>query len=402
MTNTDDAPPGDPILPPRVVARACRLFECLRDAGLERDRAGNRDFRYSHFAALHLIALFQPTLRSLRGLQQASQLRRIQKLLGTSPVSLGSLSESPAVFDADLMIPIVQQVLAGWSAANPGPGPRRTLGSIPDDLARRLVVADGSLLRVLPQIAAAGNKQARWRMHLRFRPLPGRFDPPTMAADPAADERDVLRGQLEPRCVYVADRGYERYTLFNAIVASKSDYVIRVQDRPFAVVEERPLSDEDRAARVVSDQIIALGVGGRPAKGVTLTHRVRRVVIAARGPGRRRTDQPETGTILLVTSLTDAPAAVIAAIYESRWSIELFFRFLKQVLGLKRLMSSHPNAIAIQTYVAVIACVLLAEAIGGRVTAADYRLFELYLQGWVEDDELQAHLNRRRAKEAPS
>lgn len=387
---------SEPLSQVRLVGRACRLFEVLRDAGTERDRAGNRDFRYSHFAALHLLALFNPAMQSLRGLQAASTLTHVQRVLGVGRVSLGSLSESPAVFDAALMIPIVERVLAEWSPKTAGPGPRRTLSaSIPDDLARRLVVADGTLLRALPHILHAVSTPNAWRMHLQFRPLPGRFDTPAITPDPTVDERDVLESRLESQCVYVADRGYERYTLFNAVVAAHSDYVIRVQDRPHAVVTDRPLTADDRDARVVSDQIVSLGPNGRPARGITLSHSVRRIVLAARGPGRKRTDQPETKEIILLTSLIDAPAPVIAAIYESRWSIELFFRFLKQLLGLKRLMSGNANAIAIQTYVALIACVLLAETVGGRVTAADFRMVSLHLQGWANDDELAAYLNKR-------
>jgi len=72
---------------------------------------------------------------------------------------------------------------------------------------------------------------------------------------------------------------------------------------------------------------------------------------------------------------------VIAAVYELRWSSELFFRFLKQALGLKRLFSDKPEAVAIRVYCAVIACRLRAQAVGGRVTTDSYRMLSFYLEG---------------------
>jgi IS4 transposase len=54
------------------------------------------------------------------------------------------------------------------------------------------------------------------------------------------------------------------------------------------------------------------------------------------------------------------PAEVIADIYRHRWTIELFFRFLKHVLGCRRLLSTHPAGIEIQAYCAIIACLLIS------------------------------------------
>jgi hypothetical protein len=174
--------------------------------------------------------------------------------------------------------------------------------------------------------------------------------------------------------------------------------VIRGQDRPAAVVEERLRSDAAVAARVVSDAVVRLNSTARTA--AALDHPVRRVVIAKRDQGRPRSDRVETDAVVVYTSLLDPPAEVIAAIYALRWSIELFFRFLKQVLGLKRLFSEKPEAVAIQVYCAVIAALLLAQAVGGRVTADAFRMLSFYLQGWADDEELLAFLTKLREREA--
>jgi len=383
----------------RIVARANDLFARLRDAGCERDTAGNRKLLYSHYASLILLSLFNPAMQTLRGLQSASEFRRVQKKLGTGRVSLGSLSESCRVFDPELLVPLIQELLAGLPTSNPGPGPRRTIpDAIPHDLARRLVAADGSTLAALPHIVRASTGGGPWKLHLQFRPLSGRPGAMHIAREYDAHELDVLADALAPDTVYLADRGYAQYALFNRIVAAGSDYVIRGQDRPAAVVEERPLSDAARVARVVSDARVTLNLTKTSA--ATIDHPIRRIVIAKRDRGRVRTDRSNADEVILFTSLLDPPAEAIAALYELRWSIELFFRFLKQVLGLKRLFSDKREAVAIQVYCAVIASLLMAQAVGGRVTMDAFRMLNFYLQGWADEDELLDFLSKQREREA--
>ena len=86
------------------------LLQRLHDAGTARDRAGNRQLHFDQYCALVLLMLFNPTLRSLRSLQQASELSKVQKTLGVKRISLGSFSESSHVFDPDLMLPILQEM----------------------------------------------------------------------------------------------------------------------------------------------------------------------------------------------------------------------------------------------------------------------------------------------------
>lgn len=383
-----DSPP-DSVQALRLVGTANRLFERLRGAGM--DKSGNREFLYSHYAALILLGFFNPAVQTLRGLQQASTLRSVQRRLGVGRVSLGSLSESVRVFDPALLVPLVEEVRAEH-AHRPGPGPRRTIpDTIPDALARRLVAVDGTALQALPRIAAQGSQ---WKLHLHFRPLAGL--PGSAVVADGLDERDALERTVETGCVYLADRGYERYALLNRVAAAGSDYVLRARDRSFAVQASRPIDDAARAARVVSDDLVALSPGSSATRAEPLTHPVRRIVLAARAPGRVRSDRPAADTVVLLTSLLDVPADVVAAVYELRWSIELFFRFLKQMLGSHRLFSTRDAAAEIQIYCALIACLLLARVTGGRVTKDHWRMMMFYLQGWADDDELDAAIAKAR------
>lgn len=388
----------------RVLTRAAVLFERLHNVGTERDSAGNRRLRFSHFASLVLLSFFNPAMQSLRGMQRASNFERVQKLLGGGRYSLGSLSESLRVFDPAYLEPIIEELMAGLPASHPGLGPDRTISpSISAELAQKLVAVDGSSLRALPQIVSMTGKaqgEGKWKLHLHFRPLAGTPGKATITRDQVrgeGDERQVLAQTLEAGCVYIVDRGYERYALLNEIVAAKSDYVMRVQDRPLEVLENRPISDAARQARVLSDE---LGRLNPSPKTDGVNHVVRRIIIQKRDQARQRSDRKSSNYVILLTNLLDIPAEVIAAIYELRWSIELFFRFLKQVLGCRRLFSDRSEGVTIQIYCALIACLLLAQASGGNVGKVYLDLFMMYLQGWATEDELAAAIARHQAAEA--
>ena len=391
----------------KYLGRLSSLMERLAPAGGERDAAGNRRLLFSQYAGLVWLGLFHPTRQSWRGLSEASRLRKVQQALGGPRASLGSLSESVRVFDPQWLEPIFrelfaqlpQQQLPRQTARGSAAGMTRAgsqhVGNIPLELARRLTAVDGSALRALPQIVAAVGSQrdAKWRLHLQFevhRELP---EHATLTPDETGgddDERSVLSRNLRAGRADLLDRGYERDTLFNDIVAAKSDDVCRVQHRALVVVETRELSPAARDARVISDEIVTL-------KGAT--HPVRRVIIQKAAQGRRRTDKTHSDKILLLTNLLDVPAEIIGALYELRWSLELFFRFFKQVLGCRHLLSHKPAGVMIQVDCALIAALLMSLTLGDNVGRRGYELICLSLPGWAEEDELLDGLLRLTAKQ---
>ena len=86
------------------------LLQRLHDDGCQRDRAGNRDLHYDQYCMLLLLFLFNPIVTSLRGVQQASELKKVQKKLGCARASLGSLSEATSVFEADRLNEIIAEL----------------------------------------------------------------------------------------------------------------------------------------------------------------------------------------------------------------------------------------------------------------------------------------------------
>ena len=142
------------------------------------------------------------------------------------------------------------------------------------------------------------------------------------------DERAVLERTIESDRLSIQDRGYAKFTLFNAIVDQRSSDVCRLRDNSlFEVVEERPLTKADRAARVVCDQIVLFGQS-RPAKDRP-NHPLRLVIVQIQphlSQGRYKggsSGVDRDGFLHIATNLLDVPAEILALLYAYRWTIEI-------------------------------------------------------------------------------
>ncbi|QDU87928.1 Transposase DDE domain protein [Pirellulimonas nuda] len=367
------------------------LFERLHGVGCERDKAGNRVLHMDEYSVLILLFLFNPILTSLRGVHQASELKKVQKKLGCPRTSLGSLSEATAVFRAEGLREIVGELADQLGAL---PHDRRL-----DGVTQRLTAVDGSLLTRLPQIAQAAWQGRRrpdgWRLHAHFEVLrgaPTNIEVTTGRNRKDANEKASLRRLLEADRCYILDRGYEQFSLFNAIVAAGSSYVCRVrEDHHFTPEQARDLGPEAIEAGVLEDAVGKLG----SAKSVRIEHPdhpVRLVRIRAQAHPKRGGAAGKD--LVLATNLMDVPADVVALIYVHRWQVELFFRFFKHTLGCRHLLSEDPVGIEIQTYCAIIVCLLISLWTGKKPTLRTFEMIRFYLIGWADEDEVLAHLEK--------
>ncbi len=176
---------------------------------------------------------------------------------------------------------------------------------------------------------AGSGKKMKWTLHTHIevdRSIPTKMEV-TPTAGGEHDERAVMDRMVESDRTYVMDRGYAKFELFHRIVDAGSSYVCRIGDNSvFEVLEERPLTDADRTARVLSAKIISLGSGSSKGKP---NHPVRLVVIEAKPhkskgkPGTGSTGQNCDGFLRIATNLLDAPADIIALLYHYRWQIEV-------------------------------------------------------------------------------
>ena len=265
----------------KYFAKLNGLLEQLHDVGCERDRSGNRSLHMDEYCMLVLLYLFNPIVTSLRGLQQASELKKVQKKLSCPRAALGSLSESVGVFDPERLRPIIERL---GEKLEPVASDKRL-----NDI-KGLTLVDGSIVEALPRIAMASlrdsqsgsSQKLKWTLHTFFEV--DSYVPRRMKVTPTGggdyDERAVMSCELLSDRTYVMDRGYAKFELFNEIVAANSSYACRIRDNSvYEVLEPRPLTDADKAARVLSDEVISLDSGSGMSK---LNHSVRLVVIKAK------------------------------------------------------------------------------------------------------------------------
>jgi hypothetical protein len=386
------------------------LLGRLHDVGCQRDAAHNRSLHFDNYCLLVLLFLFNPIVTSLRALQQASELKNVQKRLGCPRTSLGSFSESASIFDPQRLQEIIAEL--GGQLEPLGRDPRLS------DMRHTVTLVDATLLTALPRMAEAsllkaksGSGLVKWRLHTHFevdRHVPARIDV-TRAGGGDCDERAVLERTIESDRLYVMDRGYAKFTLFNRVVAAGSSYVCRIRDNSaYALVEERVLSEADRGQRVTQDVIVTLGDGS--PKSSRPDHSVRLITIQCQphrkqGRSQRYARKGSTGpacdgVLRLATNLLDVPAEIIALLYHYRWTIEIFFRFFKQILGCRHLLSRSRNGIEMQTYCAIIACMLISLWTGKKPTLRTYEMISWYLIGVADLEELLAHIERLKQHDA--
>jgi len=150
-------------------------------------------------------------LTSLRGIQQASYLKKVKKILGIKGASLGSLSEASSVFDANLISPLIKELAKKAIPLEKDPKLK--------NLQQTLVAMDGTLLPALPKMLWAlwindQNKAAK--LHLEFDIL--KYTPINAEiTDANTNEKTILRKTLSPNKLYILDAGYSEYKLFQNI-----------------------------------------------------------------------------------------------------------------------------------------------------------------------------------------
>ena len=103
-------------------------------------------------------------------------------------------------------------------------------------------------------------------------------------------------------------------------------------------------------------------------------------------------------TFLLFTNLQDLTAELIELIYRYRWQIELFFKWIKCVLGCRQWMAESIQGMTLQIYCALITSVILVLWTGRKPTKRQWGALQLYWVGWESLDELARVLRIEKSK----
>ena len=184
---------------------------------------------------------------------------------------------------------------------------------------------------------------------------------------------------FEAGAFYVMDRGYLDFSRLFTLHQSGAFFVTRAKRGMNA---HRVYSMKvDRSTGIICDQRIVLD-------GFYISQdypeQLRRI----------RFKDPETGkTLVFLTNNTALPALTIAALYKSRWQVELFFKWIKQHLRIKRFIGNSENAVKTQIWCAVATYVLIAIVKKElQIDASLYTLLQILSVSIFEKNQLQQAL----------
>jgi hypothetical protein len=155
---------------------------------------------------------------------------------------------------------------------------------------------------------------------------------------------DMLMPEAE--AIYVMDRAYVDFARLHALHQAGAFFVTRAKSNMDAHrVYSAPA---DRATGIICDQTISLD--GNATRRNYPAH-LRRIRFKDRETGK---------TLVFITNNFALPAATICALYKCRWQVELFFKWIKQHLRIKRFYGTSENAVKTQIWIAVSVYVLVA------------------------------------------
>lgn len=154
---------------------------------------------------------------------------------------------------------------------------------------------------------------------------------------------------FEPGAFYILDRGYFDFSRLFRIKQNQAYFVIRAKKNT-QYKRQYSIKKDPEQPNILSDQIVKFT--GKKASN-RYPDKIRKV----------RYYDPETDRIFIyLTNNFVLPAKDIAKLYKHRWSIELFFKWVKQHMKIKSFWGTNPNAVKIQIYSAVIGYCLVALA----------------------------------------
>jgi hypothetical protein len=328
------------------------------------------------YLCLFLFGLLNPVVRTMRGLCAASQLARVQQEVCARSVSLGSFSEAQHLVDPA----VLEKVFGGLAQDLPGRGQAK----------RRWLIQDSSLFNALPRMHWAlwrrqGQRQSQVRLHLSL-DLTDQSPARAAVTTGRGCERAAWQRQVRPGDGYVADRYYsENYKLLEQLDQKGIAFVVRLRETAIVQVEqELPCTPQDAKAQVLDEAWVRLGCKKRYR-----TKRLRLVRV-----------QTHKEVLLLLTNLgpEELSAAQVALLYKERWKVELFFRWIKYILGCRHWLAESAPGAAIELYLALIGGLLLHLHSGQRPNRRMMEVLQFYALGLATAEEVEAAMRRARLR----
>jgi IS4 transposase len=311
----------------------------------------------------HLVALVYAQLAGIQGLRaleagfNANPQHHYH--LGTSELCRSTLSDANARRPAGVFAGVFAMLVASADRQTRREGAEMV----------RLIDSSPIPLDKVCKWAKWNGRTRGMKLHVVYDPL---ADVPTCVEITPANVNDVeigARAAIKAGTTYVFDKGYCRFDWWKKINDCAAFFVTRAKvNMRLRAIRHRPLRKrKGDGFKILTDDEVVLASKGNARLPIPL----RRIKV-------RREDG---GVITLITNDLKSTAIEIAALYKSRWQIELLFRWIKQHLDIRKFLGVNENAIRLQILAAMIAYLLLRIAARiNCITMLPIRLAELVSQ----------------------
>ena len=283
----------------------------------------------------------------------------LQRELGLSSISTAQLSRKLRAMNPEQLQTMFSQVMSSILAIH---RPQDAM-----EQSKRLCIVDASTVTMCLERfpwAEFRSTKSGVKLHQRVVIADGTTIPDKAILTPARPSDKSQMDELievDPNALYLFDRGYLAYEKFDQYCESGTRFVTRLKHNACIreVEEERPV---DPNSPVLRDAVIWLG----QYPGYWMHAKLR--LVEVRGDDGR--------TVQLLTNDLDLDAQEIGALYRKRWQIELFFKWIKQHLVIKRFYGTSKWAVYNQLWLALITYGLLVKI--RQRTGCKKRLLEVY------------------------
>ena len=300
------------------------------------------DYHYDTFDTLaHLQTMVYAHINEIKSLRTLEVALNSQKIGVSTKIKRSTLSDANAKRSSECFFWVLGQLLSTL--------PRK----IRRDINKVVRILDSSPIQLRGKSYDIWSSLNATR-HIRGLKLHAKYDPelqsPTRVTTSHPNVNDSTMGQQWPihkDTIYVFDKGYYDYNWWWSIHQKQAFFVTRLKKN---AVITKGIKHTASGDNIIEDGTFKFRITRpRGGKKNLYTENLRYINVSREGK------KP----LVLVTNLHDMPAEMIADLYKGRWDIELFFKWIKQNLKLKKFLGNSANAVKIQIATALIAYLLV-------------------------------------------
>ena len=280
-----------------------------------------------NIALNHLKALIYFHLAKLDSLRDINDFMQSDSKLKESikSVSLGTLSNYNNHIDYNVFVPVLNELISNALNQIPISEKIKRFGNV-----KLIDSSTISMAKTYFEWAEFRSTKAGIKLHTKFDL--GKGVPELIVVSNAKSHDRAMIDDLitENNCIYIFDKGYIDYKKFDEFSGKGIQFITRLKDNA-AITEESNLkitySDEmllDDSINIIEDTICYLGT-----EGINMTKNKYRIISILDSEGQ---------ILTFITNIFEYSSEDISWLYKKRWEIELFFKWIKQNLKIKRLI----------------------------------------------------------------